>query len=162
MLQGIAAGIGTSNFLRAAFIVSLSSSSFRSIKIFPSQLSGIVELWFLDRPSLFRFLFRCIGHKFPHIWPHIVRTRSFFCFLENLPLDHENPSGGLSFNKMILVNPVGVSDHSFSPSTFQSSSICLSNNTPSDVCVVLVTSMYFIGMGNVSSFGMYSLTRGTT
>ena len=30
------------------------------------------------------------------------------------------------------------------------------------VCVVLVTSMYFSGMGNDSSFGMYSLTLGST
>ena len=29
-------------------------------------------------------------------------------------------------------------------------------------CVVLVTSMYFIGIGNDSSFGMYSLTLGST
>ena len=45
-----------------------------------SQVSGIVELRFLDSPSLFCF-FRCFGHKFPHIWPYIVRTRGFFCFL---------------------------------------------------------------------------------
>ena len=35
ILQGIAAGIGTSNFLRAAFIVSLNSSSFGSLKNIP-------------------------------------------------------------------------------------------------------------------------------
>ena len=35
ILQGIAAGIGTSNFLRAAFIVSLNSSSFGSMKNIP-------------------------------------------------------------------------------------------------------------------------------
>ena len=32
----------------------------------------------------------------------------------------------------------------------------------SDVCVVLVTSLFFIGMGNDSSFGMCSLTLGST
>ena len=31
-----------------------------------------------------------------------------------------------------------------------------------DVCVVLVTSMYFSGTGSDSSFGMYSLTLGST
>ena len=35
ILQGIAAGIGTSNFLRAAVIVSLNSSSLGSIKNIP-------------------------------------------------------------------------------------------------------------------------------
>ena len=42
---------------------------------YSSQLSGIVELWFLDSPSLFCFLFRCIGDKFPHIWPYVIKTR---------------------------------------------------------------------------------------
>ena len=37
---------------------------------YSSQLSGIVEFWFLDSPSLFRFLFRCIRHLLPQIWPH--------------------------------------------------------------------------------------------
>ena len=40
-----------------------------------SQLSGIVELWFLDSPSLFSLLFRCIRHMLPHIWPYTVWTR---------------------------------------------------------------------------------------
>ena len=31
------------------------------------QLSGIVELWFLDSPSLLGFLFRCIRHMRPQI-----------------------------------------------------------------------------------------------
>ena len=30
---------------------------------YSSQLSGIVELWFLDSPSLLCFLLCCIGHK---------------------------------------------------------------------------------------------------
>ena len=37
-----------------------------------------------------------------------------------------------------------------------------SNNTSWDVCVVLVTSTYFNGIGNDSSFSTYSLTLGTT
>ena len=44
---------------------------------YSSQFSGIDELWFLDSPSLFCFLLCCIGHKFQHVCPHIVRTRSF-------------------------------------------------------------------------------------
>ena len=50
-----------------------------------SQLSGIIELWFLDSPSLFSFLFRCIGHKFPHIWPDIIRTRGCLFHCKSLP-----------------------------------------------------------------------------
>ena len=95
-----------------------------------SQLSGIVELWFLDSPSLFCFLFRCIRHMLPHIWPYIVwscHTLSgleVVCFLVSLSLGP-----------------------------------CVS---VSDVYVVLLTSMYFIGVGNDSSFGMCSLTLGST
>ena len=44
---------------------------------YSSQWSGIVDLWFLDSPSLFCFLLCCIGNKFTHIWPHIIGTRSF-------------------------------------------------------------------------------------
>ena len=42
---------------------------------YSSQLSGIVELWFLDSPSLFCFLCRCIRHMLPHVWPYIAWTR---------------------------------------------------------------------------------------
>ena len=42
---------------------------------YSSQLSGIVELWFLDCPSSFYFFFRCIRHMLPHILPYIVWTR---------------------------------------------------------------------------------------
>ena len=64
-------------------------------------------------------------------------------------------------SKMNLVKPVHASDVSLSPSTFQQSSICFYNITFNGVNVVLVTSMYFIGIRNVSSFGMYSLTLGS-
>ena len=128
---------------------------------YSSQLSGIVEFWFLDGPSLFCFLFRCIGHKFPHIWSYIIRKRSFL-FPCKSPRDHVYPSGGLSFSRTNLVNPVHASDNSLSPSTFQLSSICFSNITSGDVHVVLVTSMYFNGIRNDSSLGTYSLTLGST
>ena len=38
------------------------------------HLPGIVELWFLDCPSLLCFLFCCMGHKFLHTWPYIIRS----------------------------------------------------------------------------------------
>ena len=85
---------------------------------YSSQLSGIVELWFLDSPSLFCFLFRCIGHTF-HISGHTSSGREVFCFLVSRSPDHVYPSGGLPFSRTNLVNPVHASDNSFSPSTFQ-------------------------------------------
>ena len=54
ILQGIAAGIGTSNFPRAALFL----RPFGSMKNIP--LSGIIQLWFLDSPFLLFFLFGCI------------------------------------------------------------------------------------------------------
>ena len=113
VLQGIAAGIGTSNFQRAFslwiwkfFIICFNEED-------SSQLSGIIELWFLDSQLLLRFPVRCIRHLLPHIWPCIVGSLS--CF----PADHLHLSGGFSFNKMNLVKPVHASDNSLSPSTFQ-------------------------------------------
>ena len=81
------------------------------------QLSGIVELWFLESPSLFCFLFRCIRHMLPHIWPHIVWTRGSL-FPVSLVPDHVYPSGGHSFNKLNLVKPVHASDTSNLQSVF--------------------------------------------
>ena len=124
ILQGIAAGVGTSNFLPAALIVSLNSSSFWLNEEYSSQLSGIVEFWFLDGPFLFCFLFRCIRHMRPHIWPHIVRARG--CLIS-------------------CRSPPGPS-----------------NITSSNIFVVLVTSMYFNKIRNVSSLRRYTLTLSTT
>ena len=51
-----------------------------------SQLSGIVEFWFLDDPSLFcSFFFLAIGHTRPHIWPYVVRTRSILFSCKSHP-----------------------------------------------------------------------------
>ena len=85
---------------------------------YASQLSGVVELCFLDSPSLLCFLFSLhqtyIFHKTDH-----TSGREVFCFLVRLPPDHVYPSSVLSFNKMNLPKPVHASDSSFSPSTFQ-------------------------------------------
>ena len=54
-----------------------------------------------------------------HISGHNLSGLEVVCFLVNLSPDHENPSGGLSFNKMNLVKSVHASDNSLSPSTFQ-------------------------------------------
>ena len=106
ILQGIAAGTGTSNFLRAAFIVSLNSSLCGSMKIIPD----IVKFWFLDSPSLFSFHFGCIRHLLPHIWPYIIWTRGC-SFPRKSP---HRPCVSVSFDKMDLVKPVHATDNSLS------------------------------------------------
>ena len=90
---------------------------------YSSQLSGTDAFLFLDSPSLFCFLFRCIGHMLPHIWPYMIRTRSSLFPRKSLFPDDVYPSGDVSFSRTNLVNPCNVSDHSLSPSTFQQSSI---------------------------------------
>ena len=45
---------------------------------YSSQLSGIVDFWFLDSPSLFCFLLCYMRHMRPHIWPYIVWARGLF------------------------------------------------------------------------------------
>ena len=126
-----------------------------------SQSSGIIELWFLDSPLLLRFAFRCIRHTLPHIWPYIVG--SWGClFLRQSSQTMSFHQVAFRSIKINLVKLVQTSDNSLSPSTFQWSPMCFPRITSSDVCVVLVTSMYFNGIGNDSSFGMFSLTMGST
>ena len=112
ILQGIAAGIGTSNFLRAAIIVSLNSSSFGSMKNIPLNCLALSGFGFLDSPFLLRFTFRYIGHMLPRIWPYIVRTRGCLFPCKSLT----GPCISVRwpfFNKMNLVKPVHASDNSF-------------------------------------------------
>ena len=68
VLQGIAAGIGISNFLPAFFddVPEFFTIFFNEEDT--TQLSGITELWFPDSPFLHRFAFCCIRHMLPHIW----------------------------------------------------------------------------------------------
>ena len=113
-----------------------------------THLSGIIELWFLDSPFFLCFAFRCIRHMLPHVWPYIVG--SWGCFFSRLC-----PPGPC----VSVMWPFDQKDESCEACP---SSICLSNNTSSEACAVLVTSMYFNGIGNDSSFGMYSLTLDST
>ena len=71
VLQGIAAGIGISNFLRAFFMTCLNSSSFGSMTKIPRNCLALSSFGFFDSPLSLRFAF-CIRHMLPHIWPHIV------------------------------------------------------------------------------------------
>ena len=86
-LQGIAAGIGISIFLRASFMISLKFLIIRTNEVNTTLSSGIVELWFLDRPLLLLFAFRCIGHMFPHLCPQSVWPGSRLLSCQSLP-DH--------------------------------------------------------------------------
>ena len=152
ILQGIAAGIGPSNFLPAAFIVSLFSSSFGSMQNIPLYCLALSSFGFSIVHFCFAFFFGAQDICF-HISGHTFSRRDVVCFLVSLSPDHVYPSGGLSLNKKNLLKLVHASDNSFSPSTFQQSSRFFSNNTSIDENVVLVTSMYFNGVGNDSSLG---------
>ena len=118
ILQGIAVGIGTSNFLRAAFIVSLNSSSFGSMKHISLNCLALSSFVFSIIHLCFAFFFAASDINF-HMSGHTSSGLEVVCFLVSLPPDHVNPSGGLSFNRTSLVEPVHASDNSFSPSTFQ-------------------------------------------
>ena len=98
ILQGIAVGIGTSNFLRAAFIVSLNSSSFCSIKNIPLNCLALSSFGFSIAQLCFAFFlfFAASDIKF-HISGHTSSGREVFCFLVSLLPDHVYPSGGFSF-----------------------------------------------------------------
>ena len=140
----------TSNFPKAAFIVSLNSSSFGSMKNIP-----------LDSPSLFCILFRCIGQKFPHIWPYIIKTRGCLFPCKSPP----GPCASfwwplLQQNKSCESCPC-IWQFFFSIHVPVLFNVFL-QQTSSDVNVVLVTSMYFIGIGNDSSFGTHSFALGST
>ena len=115
VLQSIAAGIGTSHFLRAAFIVSLNSSSFGSIKKIPRNLLALSSFGVSIAHFCFALLFAASEICF-HISGHTLSGLRVVCFLVSLLLDHVHPSGGLSFNKMNLMH---ASDNSRSSSTFQ-------------------------------------------
>ena len=80
-LQGIAAGIGSSNVLRAFLHDILEFLTIRINYVNTTQSPGIAVLWFLDCPLLLRFAFRRIGHIFPNLWPQSVWSggRLFSC-----------------------------------------------------------------------------------
>ena len=72
VLQGIAAGIGTSNFLRAFWTVSSNSSSYGSMKWTPRNFLALSSLGV----SIAHFCFsNCFDASdvFPYLWPQIVR-----------------------------------------------------------------------------------------
>ena len=110
ILQGIAAGIGTSNFLRAALTMSLNSSSFGSIKNIPLNCLTLSSFGFSMAHLCFAFFFVASDTRV-HKSGQTSSRREVFCFL--VGLTHVCPSGGLSFFAMNLVKLVHASDNSF-------------------------------------------------
>ena len=84
ILQGIAAGIGTSNFLRTAFIVSLNSSSFGSMMNFPLNCLSLLSFGFSLFHLCFAFSFAASERNF-HISSHTSSGREVVCFIVSLP-----------------------------------------------------------------------------
>ena len=86
ILQRIAAGIGTSNFLRAAFIVTLNSSSFGSIKNIRLNCLASSSFGFSTAHLCFAFFFDASDICFHiSIWPYIIRTRGCLFPRKSLP-----------------------------------------------------------------------------
>ena len=78
ILQGIAAGIGTSNFLRAAFIVRLNSSSFGSMKKIPLNFLALSSFGFSIVDFCFAFFVAASDIYFLHIFGHTSSGREVF------------------------------------------------------------------------------------
>ena len=81
ILQGIAAGIGTSNFLRV-FLNSFFELLIRWInEANPARSSSVFKLWFLDSLFFFCFSSRCAASD---IFFHISGHKAWmFCFFVN-------------------------------------------------------------------------------
>ena len=109
--------------------------------------------WILSSDNFcFSFSLACFpidSQSSGHIWSGLEVN----CFLVNLSPDHVNPSRAFSSSRVNCVKPVQRSDKSREPSMFQKSSMRFSCLTSKFVWVVLVTSLYFSGIGNDSSLG---------
>ena len=94
-LKGIAASNGTSNFLRAAFIVSLTSSSFGPMKNIPLTCQALSSFGF-SKDTL-GYLSFSLHQTCLHVSGHTSSGREIVCFLASLLPDHVLPSVGLFF-----------------------------------------------------------------
>ena len=118
ILQGMAAGIGTSNFFSAFPTVSLNSASAGSMKWIPRNL---LELSSCGNSIVhFCFSFRCAASDMLSI-SLVTSNQAWMSFVSSstAPPDHVHPSGGFSSNMVNRVNPVHESDRSRFPSTVQ-------------------------------------------
>ena len=114
VLQGIAAGIGTSNFQRAFFMVCLNYSSSGSMKKIPRTCLALSSFGFSMAHFCFALLFAASDICFHTSGIH---CRVFFSSLDSTRT--MSIRSGLWFNKINLVKPVHASDNSLSPSTLQ-------------------------------------------
>ena len=97
-----------------------------------------------------------------HISGRTLSGREVVCFLVILSPDHVYPSGGwsqisISFKVSKNFSHMGSHHHMVRRHFIQQRKYCdlqhVFPTTSSDVCVVLVASMYLSGMGNDSSLG---------
>ena len=103
VLQGIAAGIGISSFLRAFFMVRLSFSPSGSVKKIPRFCQALSSIGFSKAHFCFTLRLDASDICF-HISGHNLSGLEVVCFLVSLLTDHVYPSGGRSFNTVILWN----------------------------------------------------------
>ena len=94
IFQGNAAGVGTSNFRRAAFIVSLNFSSFGSMKNIFLNCLALSSIGFSIAHLCFAFFFAASDIRV-HISGHTLSGREVVCVLASLLQDHVYPSAAL-------------------------------------------------------------------
>ena len=118
VLQGIAAGIGISNLLRAILMVCLNSSSSGSMKKIPRfvwHYRASVSRWFTFA-SLFVFMHQTYASTYLAIHCRVLRS-----FVSSLVSHRTVYIHQVAFRskRINLVKPVHASDYFVSPSTFQ-------------------------------------------
>ena len=138
VMQSIANGIETSNFLRAFFanfleffirgINEINTTHFQALSSFGFSIAHFCFSLRFDASDI---SFQIPGHKESGL--------EVVCFLVSLLRDNVYPSSVFSSNIVNHVKPVHVSDNSRPSSTFQ--------------FVALSTWMYFSGIGNDASLG---------
>ena len=106
-LHGIAAGIGTSNFLRGFSIVSVNSSSAGSMKYIPRNFLALSSFVFSIAYFCFSFRFDASDTSF-HISGHKESGLDVVCFLVSRSQDHVYPSGSFSSTVVNLNIPIIV------------------------------------------------------
>ena len=151
-----------------------SSSAYfhRNLQLFRACSNGVLELFIIRiseiaASQLPRSVCRASVHRQPTAaFPFVDLLLT--CHTGCLSFCKPPPGPQISFRSfliqyiVIFVNPVHESDKVRSPSTFQSSLIRFSCTTSRFAWVVLITSIYFSGIGNDSSFGAQRWIRGST
>ena len=151
-LQGIAASIGVSSFFLGSFYLQDRWSKFPSI-------FERYRAWVSLSP-IFPFLF---SERIYKILCMLLTTHDLVWWsLEFLSMSPRPHASWRCFSLILVnfVNPVHESDTLLFSSTFKQSSMRFSCITSRSLWVDTVTSIYYSGIGNVSSFGTYNWIRG--